>query len=154
MDTDSSSFAPPHVKMVSGLVLLNNFVPSRRFREDGQEASQLATVGGGSILTYFRLLSHLSNATAGGGGEKKGYWRGAPVVANLTKPHDPVQVQVARGTYIPSEKINNSDLGDDTLHVQAQENIILSRPQIPFVACPFYLKSECKCLWLELNRYT
>ena len=42
-----SSSAPPRVEVVSGLVRQGNFVPSRRFREDGPEALKLPTGGGG-----------------------------------------------------------------------------------------------------------
>ena len=38
--------APPRVEVVSGLVGKYNFVPSRRFREDGLENLKLSTGGG------------------------------------------------------------------------------------------------------------
>ena len=58
--------------MVLGLVQRNYFVPTRRFREDGREASQLATGEGGVRRNILR----------------------APALAKQTKPGDPLQVQV------------------------------------------------------------
>ena len=43
--THGSSSAVPRVELVSCLVRQNNFVPSRRFREHGREASKLEMVG-------------------------------------------------------------------------------------------------------------
>ena len=40
--------APPRVVVVSGLVRQANFVPSRRFSEDGLEYLELAANGGGA----------------------------------------------------------------------------------------------------------
>ena len=40
------SSAPLRVEVVSGLVREDNFVPSRRFREDGLEALKLSSGGG------------------------------------------------------------------------------------------------------------
>ena len=46
VDTAPWSFsAPPRVEVVSGLVGQDNFVPSRRFREDGLEDLKLSTGG-------------------------------------------------------------------------------------------------------------
>ena len=66
--------APPRVEVVSGLVLQDNFMPSRRFREDGLEDLELPTGGGARVNTLV----------------------GAPAVAKQTKPcnSDSLQVQV------------------------------------------------------------
>ena len=110
---DGSSSAPPRVEAVSGLVRQQNFVPSRWFREDGREASKLATGGGGGgVLIFVACLSHLtiyhaflsrrstfeaehlSRRTTGGGGRISTL--GATAVAKQTKPinSDPLRVQV------------------------------------------------------------
>ena len=70
MNTHGNSSAPPRVEVVSGLIRTrqHNFVPNRRFREDGREASRLAM---------------------GGGRQNKPL--GAPAVAKQTKPGDPQQ---------------------------------------------------------------
>ena len=68
--------APPRVEVVSGLARQDNFVQSRRFREDGLEVLKLSTGGGARVNTLL----------------------GAPAVATQTKPinSDPLQVQVKR----------------------------------------------------------
>ena len=50
---------PPHVEVVSGLVGQDNFVPSRRFREDGLEDLKLST--GGARGTLVALLCGETN---------------------------------------------------------------------------------------------
>ena len=55
--------APPRVEVVLGLVGQDNFVPSKRFREDGLEDLKLSTGRGGARYTL-----------------------GAPAVAKRTKP--------------------------------------------------------------------
>ena len=47
--------APPLVKVVSGLARQDNFVPSRRFREDGLEDLKLLTAGGVRVNTLGTL---------------------------------------------------------------------------------------------------
>ena len=67
--------APPLVKVVSGLARQDNFVPSRRFREDGLEDLKLST----------------------GGGRQSNYsWRSTLAVAEQPKPinGDSLQVHV------------------------------------------------------------
>ena len=72
--------APPRVEVVAGLVRQDNFVPSRRFREDGLEDLKLST---------------------GGGRQSKFTWR--PAVAKQTKPitSDSLQVQVEPVIFTP-----------------------------------------------------
>ena len=67
--TVGSSFAPPRVGVVSGLVRQNNFVPVRRFHEDGREALMLTT-----------------------GGWRQNRYSWAPAVPKQTKPGDSLRV--------------------------------------------------------------
>ena len=53
VDTDPCSlFAPPRVKVVSGLVRRENFVPSRRLRENGLVEELKQSMGGGRQGKY------------------------------------------------------------------------------------------------------
>ena len=47
-----NSSEPPRVEVVSGLVWEDNFVPSRRFREDSLEVLKLSTGGGAKQSEY------------------------------------------------------------------------------------------------------
>ena len=69
--------APPRVEAISGLVPQGNFVPSRRFQEEGLEALKQSKRGGGAPEEINTLI-------------------GAPAVAKQTKPikSDSLQVQV------------------------------------------------------------
>ena len=97
VDAHGSSSAPLGVEVISGLVRQDDFVPSRRFHEDGREASKLATGGRTRINTL-----------------------GAPAVAKRTKPGNPLPVQVEPVVPIPCTKQNNADFGDHALHVEAR----------------------------------
>ena len=73
-----SVYTAPRVEVVSGLVREDNFVPSRRFHEDGLESFK-AVNGGGSARV---------NAL------------GAPAVAKRTKPIDSDSLQVQVGPVV------------------------------------------------------
>ena len=99
VDSDASPSASPRVEVVSGLVYTaNNFVPSRRFREDRGEASKLAT-GGRRQNTY-------SWHTRRGGTNEA--WSPSAGLSG------------ARGAYL-LQKRNHSDLGGHPFNVQAKK---------------------------------
>ena len=83
--------APPRVEVVSGLVRQDNFVPSRRFREDGLDDLKLSSGEGARVNTLL----------------------GAPAVAKQTRTlnNDYMQVQVKRVVSTPQRKLNDLDFG-------------------------------------------
>ena len=108
--------APPRVEVVSGLVRQDNFVPSRRFREDGLDDLKLSTGEGARVNNLL----------------------GAPALAKQTKPinSDSPQVQVKRVVTAPQRKLNDLDFGGHVALFFFQPTFM---DKTPLVTRVFYL---------------